>query len=105
MNVREEYGHGMKLALFVSQLQVSGLVDFWLVNHLKKIDMGKTERKDGYYWVKFNGMWKIGYYTRGYIFIYWSLVGSDYDYCDSDFSEIGPRIPEYKPKKRKSQTP
>ena len=100
MNVREEYGHGMKLALFVSQLQVSGLVDFWLVNHLKKIDMGKTERKDGTDGNiieflcgshSFDGVWfgenhpteEGRYWWRSHLRAY-----------------MATRIPEYKPKKK-----
>ena len=105
MNVREEYGHGMKLALFVSQLQVSGLVDFWLVNHLKKIDMGKTERKDGYYWVRIRERWEPALWLGGALST-WKVIGLEFNPIkDQAFDKIGPRIPEYKPKKRKSQTP
>jgi len=62
--------------------------------------MGKTERKDGLYHVKHRvkgwtyAMWKGGH---------WILIGTSLLLSSGTiyWSEIGPRISEYKPKKRK----
>jgi len=62
--------------------------------------MGKTERKDGYYWVRLGGSWEPALWLGGSL-SYWKIVGVGYETNDNAFYEIGPRIPEYKPKKRK----
>jgi len=43
------------------------------------------ERKEGYYWVNRYNKWSIGYYNG----CNWRLIGSDDDFTDSDFVEIG----------------
>lgn len=42
------------------------------------------EREIGYYWVKRNDTWEIGYWSGGY----WELTGGDEYWCDVDFDEI-----------------
>lgn len=62
--------------------------------------MGKTERKDGYYWVKYIGdrQWTIAKKIRDSIA--WIIIGIDGVFPEQAFLEIGPRIPEYKPKRK-----
>ena len=43
------------------------------------------KRKNGYYWVKRDDEWVVGYYD-GYG--YWQGVGSDREYTDFDWQEI-----------------
>lgn len=54
------------------------------------------KREIGYYWVKYNGEWTVGYYegvadqranARS-----WSMVGCDEYLKDSEFEEIGAPI-------------
>jgi len=62
--------------------------------------MGKTERKDGYYWVRIGEHWEPALWLGG-VLSYWKVIGISYETRDEAFYVIGPRIPEYKPKKRK----
>ncbi len=65
--------------------------------------MAKSKRKDGYYWVKMNtGDWII---AQSLSPERWILTGTAAVWHDHELDEIGPRIPDYKPKKKaKSQT-
>lgn len=42
------------------------------------------KRKQGYYWIKRQGEWCIGYYDGNY----WKRIGTDLDYTDHDLEEI-----------------
>jgi len=52
------------------------------------------KREEGYYWVKYEGKWRIGKYSPGdEMFIEsWDLVGSFELFKDSDFEEIDEEI-------------
>lgn len=60
---------------------------------------GKTERKDGYYYIK--RLKESEWEPAKWIAPKWTLFGSLGWDDDNDLYQIGPRIPEYKPKKRK----
>lgn len=46
--------------------------------------------EDGYYWVKLEGEWVIGEYSRSWgAFM---LCGNDSDFYVSELSELGPRV-------------
>ena len=68
--------------------------------------MAKSKRKDGYYWVLYNrtiSKWRIVQWSNE---TGWAAYGSPLPISDDIWDEIGPRIPDYKPKKKaKSQTP
>jgi len=68
--------------------------------------MGKTERKDGYYWVIWSepNDWTIAKRVTFLSMLNkkvggWKVIGHEGIFGEP--TEIGPRIPEYKPKKRK----
>jgi len=58
--------------------------------------MGKIERKDGYYWVRYGDSWQIVELLDGKLYCF----GDDNCYTIDTWDEIGPRIPEYKPKRK-----
>jgi hypothetical protein len=60
----------------------------------------KKDRKPGFYWVELDpcartvALWYGGY---------WYLPAPALDLTDASFRHIGPRVPEWKPKKRRSR--
>lgn len=58
--------------------------------------MAKTKRKDGYYWVRYGRFWEPALWENPY----WEILGLMEKVIDGAFHEIGPRIPDYKPKKK-----
>ena len=63
--------------------------------------MRKTERKDGYYWVRISPQtgWMIARYIKPNNL--WTIFGISSYFLGEAFCKIGPRIPEYKPKTKK----
>jgi hypothetical protein len=47
-----------------------------------------VDRKEGYYWVKRNGVFEIAKWDIG---SWWGLINDDASYFDNDFSEIDER--------------
>lgn len=43
-------------------------------------------RQSGYYWVRLNADWHIGFYSENHK--RWFLIGADVSHLDSDFLEI-----------------
>jgi len=61
--------------------------------------MGKTERKDGYYWVQIDmGEWTIGEWDND--MDQWYYLDFYFDVGKRKPLVVGPRIPEYKPKRK-----
>lgn len=61
--------------------------------------MAKSKRKDGYYWVRYRDWWEPALWLGGAL-SYWKVIDHQQELPDSFFYEIGPRIPDYKPKKK-----
>lgn len=68
--------------------------------------MGKTERKDGLYYVRFMDStkheWIPAQLTHNQRGESWMVLS--YGIIPERYLEIGPRIPEYKPKKKQTKT-
>lgn len=50
------------------------------------------KREDGFYWVKLLDRWEAARYVSEYVCEYWEVIGSNSDFYDEDFDQIGEQI-------------
>lgn len=50
--------------------------------------MTATERKEGFYWVKHNGVWEIAHWVEWITEHNWEICGDPNFYQDNEFEEI-----------------
>jgi len=46
------------------------------------------KRKDGQYWVLFDGLWEVAFYIEGI----WNMSGTEEEFLDKEFEEIDEKM-------------
>lgn len=62
------------------------------ISKLDQINKIMNQRKDGYYWVRFTGVWQPAEFSNYDGGSCWSLTGTDHEFQDDELDVIGSQI-------------